>query len=256
MATGPQVFVLGGVVHAGPPRDLGFVTLRAALRLQPGVKEMKFEHVAKGDFLTVLGSHDPALDRDQALEEFGLAKFPQPLLVAGPITINGVGASGLAYLGLPPEAVTDLALEGRVRSLLTIENLESFHRHVRECRTEGDLVVYCGGFPAQAVIRALRWLADHAAIEHFHHWGDVDAGGVRIGRFLEESLSVPIVPHLMSEALAIASGRAVPPVKDLAGIPQGSAFSVLARFLASERAHFLEQEVLDPLPLCPSRQHS
>ena len=197
-------------------------------------------------YLRLSGRLDPALDRDQALEELGLAKFPQPLLVAGPVAINGVSASGLVYLGLPPEAVTDVALEGSVRSLLTIENLESFHRHVRECRAEGDLVVYCGGFPAQAVIRALRRLSELAGIACLHHWGDIDAGGVRIGRFLEESLPVPVVPHLMSETLAIASGRAASPVKDLGGIPADSAFSMQARFLASERAHFLEQEVLDP----------
>lgn len=52
----PQVFVLGGIVHAGPPRDLHLADLRAALRLQQTVKELKFKHVAHGDFLTILGS--------------------------------------------------------------------------------------------------------------------------------------------------------------------------------------------------------
>jgi len=200
-------------------------------------------------YLRLSGQLDPALERGQALEELGLAKFPQPLLVAGPVVINGVRAGGLAYLGLPPEAVATIALERQVRSLLTIENLESFHRHVRECRAEDDLVVYCGGFPAQAVIRALRRLIDLAAVDRLHHWGDIDAGGVRIGRFLEGSLSVPVEPHLMSEAVAVANGRAVPSVKDLVGIPSHSAFSGLARFFASERAHFLEQEFLDPQPV-------
>lgn len=52
----PQCFVLGGIAHAGPPRDLGFETIRPALRLQPSAKEMKLAHVAKGDFLSVLRS--------------------------------------------------------------------------------------------------------------------------------------------------------------------------------------------------------
>ncbi len=197
-------------------------------------------------YLRLSGRLDPALERDQALEELGLAKFPQPLLLAGPVAINGLSASGLAYLGLPPEAATDLALEGQVRSVLTIENLESFHRHVRECRGEGDLVVYCGGFPAQAVIRALRRLLDLADTRRLHHWGDIDAGGVRIGRFLEQSLPWPVVPHLMNEALAISHGQAVSPMKGLENIPGDSAFAGLARFLGSEGAHSLEQEMLDP----------
>ena len=199
-------------------------------------------------YLKLSGRLAPVLEREQALEELGLAKFPQPLLVAGPVAINGVSASGLAYLGLPPEAVSAIALKGQVRSLLTIENLESFHRHVRECRTDGDIIVYCGGFPAPPVIRALRQLSELSGVACLHHWGDIDAGGVRIGRFLEESLPLPIVPHLMTDALALSSGRAVPPLNGMENVPTHSAFALLARFLASDSAHVLEQEVLDPQP--------
>jgi hypothetical protein len=52
----PQCFVLGGIAHAGEPRDLGFDKVRSALRLQPSAKEMKFAQVAKGDFLSLLRS--------------------------------------------------------------------------------------------------------------------------------------------------------------------------------------------------------
>lgn len=232
------------------PLESGPLPLRTRSARLLGDSKALERHLAKLlAHLRLSGRLDPALERDQALEELGLSKFPQPLLLAGSVVINGFSASGLTYFGLPPEAVSDLALEGRVRRLLTIENLESFHRHVRECRGEGDLVVYCGGFPAQAVIRALGRLLDLAGADRLHHWGDIDAGGVRIGRFLEESLSLPVIPHLMDEALAISHGRAVSPVKGLESIPADSAFAGLARFLMSERAHFLEQEVLDPRAL-------
>lgn len=49
-----KCFVLGGVAHSGAKRDLHFEELRQALRLQPTVKELKLEHVAKGDFLAVI----------------------------------------------------------------------------------------------------------------------------------------------------------------------------------------------------------
>ncbi len=52
----PKCFVLGGIAHHGPPRDLDFPTLRRALKLQPSTEDMKLSHVAKGDFLSVLGS--------------------------------------------------------------------------------------------------------------------------------------------------------------------------------------------------------
>lgn len=52
----PKCFVLGGIAHEGPARDLGFPLLRKALKLQPSTLDMKLAHLAKGDFLTVLDS--------------------------------------------------------------------------------------------------------------------------------------------------------------------------------------------------------
>ena len=43
----PECFVVGGIAHTGPVRDLQFDDLRNALRLQKTVKELKLEHVAK-----------------------------------------------------------------------------------------------------------------------------------------------------------------------------------------------------------------
>lgn len=51
-----KVFVLGGIVHEGPPRPLDIAPLRAAMRIQKTAHEIKLEHVAKGDFLDVLRS--------------------------------------------------------------------------------------------------------------------------------------------------------------------------------------------------------
>jgi len=197
-------------------------------------------------FLKSKGRLDPQLKRDEALTFLGLAKFPQPVLIAGPIAVNGVDTAHLTYLGLPPEAIADVALTGSVRSILTIENLESFHRHVRECRADGDVVIYCGGFPTQGVLRALRHIADLAGVAELHHWGDIDVGGIRIGRFLETSLPYTILPHLMTEILASTLGRRATPAKELGNFPTASAFFPLACFLSSDGAHWLEQEVLNP----------
>lgn len=198
------------------------------------------------------GQLDPSLDREAAAAVLGLSKFPQPVLLAGPLTIDGIEVAGLPYVGLPPEAVGSVGLSGGVSSLLTIENLESFHRHVREARGPGDVVVYCGGFPAQGVVHAVRHLLGLAGLDRFHHWGDIDAGGVRIGRFLEEALGREVVPHLMSEGVARAHGRPADAVAALAAFPETSSFASLARFLASPGTHSLEQEMLDPVALGPT----
>src|SRR5262245_57182467 len=52
----PKCFVIGGVAHLGPPRDLQIESLRAALRIQASANEIKLKHVATGEFLDLLGA--------------------------------------------------------------------------------------------------------------------------------------------------------------------------------------------------------
>lgn len=51
-----KCFVLGGIGHRGPPRELNFPALRAALYLQPTNRDLKLRHLGSGDFLRLLGS--------------------------------------------------------------------------------------------------------------------------------------------------------------------------------------------------------
>lgn len=51
-----KAFVLGGVVHEGPPHPIDIQPLRAAMRIQKTAPEIKLEHVAKGGFLELLRS--------------------------------------------------------------------------------------------------------------------------------------------------------------------------------------------------------
>lgn len=51
-----KTFVLGGVVHEGPPRPLDLSSLRQAMHIQPSAHEIKLKHVAKGEFLDILKS--------------------------------------------------------------------------------------------------------------------------------------------------------------------------------------------------------
>jgi len=52
----PDCFVLGGIVHRGPPRLIDLAPLRTALRLQSSAKEIKLKHLGAGDFLQLLES--------------------------------------------------------------------------------------------------------------------------------------------------------------------------------------------------------
>jgi hypothetical protein len=50
----PKSFVIAGIAHRAPVRDLKIQDLRSAARIQTSAKEIKLEHVGKGDFLSVL----------------------------------------------------------------------------------------------------------------------------------------------------------------------------------------------------------
>lgn len=197
-------------------------------------------------FLRESGRLDPDMEREDALRLLGLEKFPQPLLLAGPLRVAELNVADWTYVGLPPEAYGTLGLEGQARSILTIENLESFNRHVRECRQSKDVILYTGGFPAPGVVSVLQQIIAISQLDHIWHWGDIDVGGLRISRYLERVLSVPVLPHLMTKELADTFGTAAQALKKVRDVPPDSAFAPLAQYLSTPGAMWLEQEVLDP----------
>ena len=198
-------------------------------------------------FARLEGLIDPSLRRDDALRALDLEKYPQPVLLAGPMLVGGKHIGAWTYAGLAVEEIDAIEVDGRLSAILTVENLESFNRHAREARREKEAVVYTGGFPARGVVAVLRRLIQQGALENVYHWGDIDAGGIAIGRYLEQALAVPIRPHLMDPSLARALGQAAAPFPQRT--PAIGAFGELAAFLASDDACTLEQEVLDPRPL-------
>lgn len=79
------------------------------------------------------------------------------------------------------------------------------------------------------------------------HWGDIDAGGVRIAAHLEDSFGVPLFLHDMRPDLAHEKGS---PLKSRRGVDRLTSrpgpIGLLAGWLLTEEAMALEQEELDP----------
>ncbi|MDQ2102164.1 Wadjet anti-phage system protein JetD domain-containing protein [Azospirillum isscasi] len=133
--------------------------------------------------------------------------------------------------------------------ILTVENLTSFHRQVREARQADMCVVYTGGFPNLTVIRALRHLLRAAPTSPcLFHWGDVDAGGARIAGHLEDSLGTAVVPHLMDASTVRRFGRAGRTADMTALSRRPGAAGTIARTIL-ESGLLLEQEAVDPVPV-------
>ena len=186
-----------------------------------------------------------ASDHDM-MSILGLQKCPHPVVLSGPILAAGIDISGLPWIGLPPDQVTRWRPAAEIRSLLSIENLTSFHQHIRQAMIPGDVVIYTGGFPSRGTADALRVVASWCPGRCFH-WGDVDPSGVMIPLHIERVTGVAFRPHLMDAATAKRCGMPANSHTRIMG--EGTAFSEIGAFLASPEAHHMEQEELDPAPV-------
>lgn len=183
----------------------------------------------------------------------GLERFAHPVHIKGDVLVadhDGVLVHGRAkpFASVHPDLFPLLRVCGNPSALLTIENYASFNRYVREIE-DGTLVVYTGGFASAGVIELLtRLLNTVDGSIPFFHWGDIDPGGLRIFRFLEETLPRAPLPHLMTRDLAMTKGRPGTRDPSLAAIAStNSGLSDLARWLAQDAsARHLEQEALNP----------
>ncbi|MDH2356167.1 DUF2220 family protein [Bradyrhizobium sp. SSUT112] len=250
-----------------------FLTLLASLSRQEarGLDARTFSKKATNDtkafdrhasrLAAVLGVRigQPGAGADVVWTHIGLERFSHPVHLKGPVAVDGSGGrlvDGRAkpFASIHPEMLPQLSLLDRPTAILTIENYARFNRQVREIE-DGSLVVYTGGFPAAGVVELLAKVLVTAPAEvPFLHWGDVDAGGVRIFRYLEENLPRGPRPHLMTKDLAEESGQPAEADPSLSSIARSdSAVRELADWLAfgSEVRH-LEQEALEPRSAVPA----
>jgi hypothetical protein len=195
----------------------------------------------------------PLTEVDVVWKRIGLERFGHPVHLRGPVRVESdrrVLVDGMAppFASVHPETLSLVRLIRQPSLLLTIENYTSFNRHVREV-DDGALVVYTGGFASAGTIEILRALvaALDAAVPILH-WGDIDPGGLRIFRFLEEMLLRRPTPHLMERSLAEAHGKPAAADPTLAQIARSdSAIAELAAWLAAgPDVRHLEQEALSP----------
>lgn len=171
--------------------------------------------------------------------------------------VDGVTVDGRAkpFASIHPDTFSRLRVYSQPAALLTVENYASFNRYVREI-DDGVLVVYVGGFPSAAVVDLLvRLLTVLDGAVPFFHWGDIDPGGLRIFRFLEETLPRPPVPHQMDYSLAQSKGRPGPSDASLTTIAASSSAiaDVAERLCQGGDIRYLEQEALDPVSPLISR---
>ena len=187
----------------------------------------------------------------EVLAGFGVVRLPQPLMLGGPLTLDGLAIPSMPYLGLPPEEASRVGVLRAPAYTLIVENFTSFVRHVREVNGAGDgLVIFSGGFPSRQGRKAIVALAA-AAKAPVLHWGDIDLGGVRVFLHLEQAFcdrGVRLKPHLMDPSTLKAYGaRSCRGRNSAVSVPDASAIAPLWRAMNSDLGGYeLEQEALAP----------
>ncbi|MFZ6677783.1 Wadjet anti-phage system protein JetD domain-containing protein [Undibacterium sp. Tian12W] len=124
-------------------------------------------------------------------QELGIYREEQPMRLAGHVHIRRTRVEGLIdspYAAFPADAV--LAITSRIETILTIENLTTFHTEAERLCNEPVLLIYTGGTPSPAWRTAYaRLIESSSPALPVCHWGDVDEGGFRIAALLQADLA-------------------------------------------------------------------
>ena len=153
------------------------------------------------------------------------------------------------FIGLPWAAAQQATLMKPVDYIITIENPTSFWRYCTEIGGS-YLALLSDGFPARDVLSSMTHLvkaARNITDAPIYHWGDIDAGGVRIAAHLEDAFGIPLLLHQMQPTLALEMGTSLQSRQGLQRLAtRPGDVGDLARWLCTDEAKALEQEELDP----------
>ena len=209
----------------------------------------------EGRVAMLLRRRNPAmsdLEAREVLQAHGIVRRAHPLFLRGPVSVTSdsirLEGSGVPFVGLPWTTVRSASLHSPVEYAITIENPTSFWRYCMEI--DGRyLALLSDGFPARDVLAGIVHFVRMAQPAPLFHWGDIDAGGLRIAKHLEDACRVPLRLHDMAPEIAAKWGT---PLSSRRGLEQladrEGDIGALARWLQSSDGQALEQEQLDPCP--------
>lgn len=199
----------------------------------PGLERMVSERIygdskrlaqIRARIVALLLEADPSWDQVEAadhatvLAAYGVERKPAliPCAGRGVLRIDGrvIHLEDFRPAAYLPEAWTGALVEAmRERGLariLTIENEYPFLSYVWDRTDADELVVYVAGFPTPALVRALATIREATGAE-LRHWGDADAGGLRIWWYLRSRLG-PVALFRTTAAWLRTEGHAGRPL--------------------------------------------
>lgn len=210
----------------------------------------------------ILRRHDPQAstfgDDDWALlRAHHLDRTPEYVPLAGPLVLRQRDASLVDISHFSPSVALSAAMlrestmiDCQARSVVTVENMTSFNE-LLGVRPPDTLAIYTGGFASPTVIQLLRAIRTARPDLVFHHWGDLDAGGLRILLHLREQLGeirpLAMNPQIFAEYRAFSQPLSNSDRNNLQALRQHSALADCYALIDTllEANQKLEQEAVD-----------
>jgi hypothetical protein len=144
------------------------------------------------------------LGEDEVIQELGIEKNSEEVLVCGVITLLYQGKE-IDYANSPFGGVVDTKYFPKMKigtvkaaKIVTIENKANFHYLVSKGSADDTLLIYLGGFPGPQKRNFLASLYQLNPEVFFYHWGDIDLGGFRIFGVLRKVIPT-LKPLFMDE---------------------------------------------------------
>ncbi len=164
----------------------------------------RFERSAEAPVLKVLRALHRDAGKDDLLSLYGVSGYPEIIEFCGKLRItfkdgSVFDASGLmhgAYIN--SESISEIAsVSSEAQKVISIENKANYIDCIRKNRSDGDIVIWHGGFYSPAKGKFLKALATLNA--QWLHWSDIDIGGFRIFIRLKENIREDAIPIMMDD---------------------------------------------------------
>ncbi|WP_161569250.1 Wadjet anti-phage system protein JetD domain-containing protein [Candidatus Oscillochloris fontis] len=164
----------------------------------------------RSPLLSVLRGYAPdaasfAGDDAALLRAYGIERTPEYIPLAGPLILQPTQGAAIDLAHFSPSLALSAAMLRQIdvaacsaTRLLTVENATSF-TELLALRPPDLLLLYTGGFASPTLLVFLRSICQLRPDLPVYHWGDLDAGGLRILAHLRTHLGA-ISPLAMDVA--------------------------------------------------------
>lgn len=164
-------------------------TLERTLSVQLFSRSKRLKELREA-IVTVLRRHDREAsnygeENWALLQAHYLDRVPEYLPIAGPLTLQSKGCS-IDLAAFAPSVALSAAMlrEATVigypaSSIVTVENATSFNE-LLAVKPPQTVAIFIGGFASPTALSLLKQIAATRRSIPFFHWGDLDAGGLRI----------------------------------------------------------------------------